>query len=157
MTETINIPENMEQPETAEAAVKPYTFRKLSGDDMFLMFSIIKKIGLKEFKQCFEGDNIKGLVEAFTKSKDGENAEESGNNDKSIMSIGFAVGFDALDVILGNLPKCKEGIYQLLSQTSNLSEDVIRADALLLTEMIIDFFKKEEFPAFIKVVSKLFK
>ena len=144
MNETIEITEPVAEQETA----KPYTFRKLSSDDMFLMFTIIKKIGLKEFKQCFEGEALDTLVAAF---------KDSGGDAKALTAVGIGVGFDALDVILGNLPKCKEEIYQLLEQTSNLSKDTIRADALLFTEMVIDFFKKEEFPAFIKVVSGLFR
>ncbi len=134
-----------------EVAQKPYTFRKLSSDDMFLMFTIIKKIGLKEFKKCFEGDSLKELVTAFKDSED-----EKAKN-KALMAVGVAVGFDAIDVILGNLPKCKEEIYSLLSQVSGIDVEEIRADALMFTEMVIDFFKKPEFPGFFKVVSKSFK
>ena len=62
------------------------------------------------------------------------------------------------DVILGNLPKCKDDIYQMLSQTSNLSVAQVKKLPLAqFTEMVIDFIKKEEFRDFIKVVSKLFK
>ena len=162
MKETTKIKDSVET-ESAEAVetvemdpAKPYTFRKLSSDDMFLMFSIIKKIGLKEFKACFEGDSVKKLIASLMNSGETEK-DNSGETEKTLMSIGFSVGLDALDVLLGNIPKCKEEIYQLLSQTSNMSEEEIRSDALLLVEMVIDFFKKAEFPAFIKVVSKLFR
>jgi hypothetical protein len=153
MTEAIETKEIIEQAE--QEAAKPYTFRKLSSDDIFLMFTIIKKIGFKEFKKCFEGDTVNTLVSAF-KSANSADKDESGA-DKALMAVGFAIGFDAVDVILGNLSKCKEEIYELLSQVSGMKIDEIRADGLLFTEMLIDFFKKPEFPGFIKVVSKLFK
>lgn len=151
MTETIEMKETIEAAETVDQeAKKPYTFRKLSSDDMFLMFTIIKKIGLKELKQCFDVDQLKELAKTYQEAEPGKEKE------KALIAMGVAVGIDAVDIILGNLPRCKEHIYQLLAGVSDLSEDVIRDDAILFTEMIIDFFKKEEFPAFFKVVSKLF-
>jgi hypothetical protein len=60
-------------------------------------------------------------------------------------------------VIFNNLPKCEKEIYQLLAQVSGMSEDEVKKDGILFTEMLFDFVKKEEFPAFIKVVSRLFK
>ena len=46
----------------------------------------------------------------------------------------------------------------MLSQTSNLTDDEIKAPgtAAMFLEMVIDFIKKEEFRDFIKVVSRLF-
>ena len=149
MTETIEKNEAVET-ETASENAKSYVFRKLSSDDMFLMFRILGKIGIKDFKHAFSGDALETLIASF---------KQSGENDsaKTLTAIGVSVGFDAMDMILNNLPKCAEEIYQLLSQTSGLDVDTIRADAILFTEMLIDFVKKEEFPAFIKVVSRLFK
>lgn len=156
MTEAIETKEPVEMTETE--AEKRYTFRKLSSDDMFLMFSIIKKIGLKEFKQCFDGESVKQIMAKFVKVPgNDENAEAPGNDGEKLLAVGLAVGFDALDVIIGNLPKCKDEIYQLLAQASNVSVKEIRGDGLLMTDMIIDFFKKPEFPAFFKAVSKLFR
>ena len=147
MIEMNEIKENAAATDTAaQETAKPYTFRKLSADDMFLMFRIISKIGIKELKNCMSGDDVSTLMAA---AKDG--------TDKAIAAIGVAVMIDAVDIVLGNVHKCKEEIYSLLAQVSDMSESDIKADALLFTEMVIDFFKKEEFPAFIKVVSKLFK
>ena len=74
MTEAIIEPV---QPEM-EAAVKPYTFRPLGGEDVFLMFKIIGKIGVKEFNACFEHDGIKHLVAAMMGEKTiNEEAEAS--------------------------------------------------------------------------------
>ena len=42
-----------EVPEVAAPVEKPYKFRTLSSTDMFLMFKILGKIGIKELKKCF--------------------------------------------------------------------------------------------------------
>lgn len=146
MIEAIEKNENIQAVE--QATEKPYTFRKLSAEDMFLMFSIIKKIGVKEFKKCFEGDSLETLMSTF---------KDSGGDEKALTAVGVAIGFDVVDLILGNLPKCEKEIYQLLAQVSGMPEDEVKKDMILFTEMVIDFIKKDEFPDFIKVVSRLFK
>lgn len=130
--------------------LKPYKFRKLDVDDVFLMFTIISKIGIKEFKACFEDKKV-GLT--ISKMFSSESKEEAG----AIYSVAAVVLLPIADIVIGNLGKCKEDILNLLAQTSDLEVEQIRADAILFTEMVIDFFKKPEFPDFMKVVSKLFK
>ena len=131
-----------------EAAEKPYVFRKLSAVDVFPMFKIIGAIGINEFTACFEKDGIKNMIASFT--------GESGEDMSSI--VGISVILEIANVIIGNLPKCENEIYQILSQTSNLSvAQVKKLDMAVFFEMVIDFIKKEEFKDFIKVVSKLFK
>ena len=130
-----------------EEETKPYTFRKLSAEDMFLMFRILGKIGFKELKSSFEGDTLQKIT----------SASEIEDTEKKIVAIGVAIGLDAVDLLLNNIPKCENEVFQLLAQTSNIKEKEIRADAVLFTEMLVDFVKKEEFPAFFKAVSKLFK
>ena len=148
------------QPET-EAAVKPYEFRTLGGEDMFLMFRIIGKIGVKEFNACFKNDGIKHLVAAMMGEKlaKAKEATDEGADEESSVSVTYiSVILEVADVIFNNLPKCENEIFQMLSRTSNLSDAQIRRLPLdQFTEMVIDFIQKEEFRDFIKVVSKLFK
>ena len=140
------------QPEVVEP-VKPYTFRTLGGGDVFLMFRIIGKIGVKEFNACFEHDGIKHLVAAMMGEKMA-NAED----EPSVSVTYISVVLEVADVIFRNLPKCEDEIFQMLSNTSNLSvAQVKKLNLAQFTEMVIDFIKKEEFKDFIKVVSKLFK
>ena len=142
MSEIIEMNPNME---TAE---KPYVFRKLSAIDVFPMFKIIGAIGINEFTSCFEKDGIKNMIASFT----GESKEDMSS------IVGISVILDIANVIIGNIPKCENEIYQILSQTSNLSPAQIKKlDMAVFFEMVIDFIKKEEFKDFIKVVSKLFK
>ena len=153
MSETKDLEVVQPEAEIAEAVVKPYTFRLLGAPDIFLMAKIIKTIGIKEFKACFESDGIMSLIQnATTEAK-------QGGEDSNIISVGVGIALEIGDVILGNLPKCEKDIYQLLSQTSNLSVEEIKApgNAVMFLEMVIDFIKKEEFRDFIKVVLKLFK
>ena len=135
------------EPETTKA--KPYTFRRLAAEDIFPMFTIINKIGLKEFKTLFEGDNLARLAASF---KGGKTAE------KAIEEVGISVFIEIVGIILGNLPKCEADIFNMLANTSDLTvEQVRKLDMADFAEMIMDFVKKEEFADFIKVVSKLFK
>lgn len=138
-----------------EVAEKPYTFRRFSSTDMFPMFRIIGKIGLKEFTAAIDKDALNELV-----SKGMESSKEEGGE----FSLGdFAVGGTSVilgiaDVIFSKLPYCENDIYQILSQTSNLSfDEVKKLDGAVFLEMVIDFIKKDDFKDFIKVVSKLFK
>ena len=151
MKETTEMKEPVEAVEIVETAeqetVKPYNFRKLSSKDIFLMTKVLGKIGIRQFKKCFEGDQLDELVKAFKEKK----------SDDALMSIGVTVGFEGIDIIIGNLYKCEDDIYKLLSNVSGVPVSEIEEDAILFTEMLIDFFKKPEFPDFIKVVSKLFK
>ena len=143
--------------EVAESA-KPYTFRTLGGEDVFLMFRIIGKIGVKEFNACFEHDGIKHLVaammgEKLTKANDVEGEEETSYSVTYITVI-----LEVADVIFRNLPKCESEVFQMLSQTSDLSVAQVKKLSLAqFTQMVIDFIKKEEFRDFIEVVSGLFK
>ena len=146
---------NAEAVETAEAMEKPYTFRLLGAPDMFLMFKIISKIGIREFNACFENDGITNLVASMM----GEKKEQTDGEEKSASVTYIEVILEVADVLIKNISKCENDIYQMLSQTSNLTIDEIKApgNSAMFLEMIIDFIKKEEFRDFIKVVSKLFK
>ena len=139
------------QPES-EAAVKPYTFRPLGGEDVFLMFKIIGKIGVKEFNACFENDGIKHLVAGMM-------GEKALQDDEASVSVTYiSVILEVADVLFSNIAKCENEVFQMLSQTSNLTVAQVKKLPLAqFTEMVIDFIKKEEFRDFIKVVSKLFK
>ena len=125
---------------------KVYTFRTLNSTDLFLMFKILAKIGINEFAKSFDKDTVKNLIAS---TKGAENASAV---------VGISVMLEISNVVIGNLPKCENEIYQMLSNTSNLTvAQVKNLDFITFTEMVIDFVKKEEFKDFIKVVLRLFK
>lgn len=127
---------------------KNYELRNLTSDDIFPMFQIISKIGIREFKSCFDSPEVK---EAIKKSA-------GGNEEIDLNSIGLAVVIDIAGIIMSNVPRAKEDIYLLLSQLSGMSKKEISALPMsTFAQMIIDVVKKDEFKDFFQVVSKLFK
>ena len=126
-------------------------FKQLKSSDMFIMFKIINKIGLNEIKNQLEPKTIEKLVDGFKgkgKSKD---------KDSLMYSVGLSVSIEMANVIIGNLPKCEDEIYTLLSRVSGKSKkDIAELDMVTFTEYIVEFLKKDEFKDFIKVASKLF-
>ena len=135
--------------EMAVEEKKPYTFRRLGPEDIFLMFSIIGKIGVNEFNSMLEKDSIKKLAGAFA----------GGDKDAAALtSVGITVALELANVICNKLPTCRHEIYQLLAQVSGQTEDDIKhMDGVVFFEMVLDFVMKEEFADFIKVVSKRFR
>ena len=126
-----------------------YTFRKLNSTDTFLMFKIIGKIGINEFTACFDKENLKQMISTFA----GKDA-----NGEAYTMAGIAVALEVANVIVSNLPKCEAEIYQLLSNTSNLSvKEIKELDFVTFAQMVIDFIKKDEFRDFASVVSNAFK
>ena len=117
--------------------------RKLTSKDIFPMSKIISKIGIKEFKECFESDAVKNA----TKDK----------NNVDVTALGMAVMFDVAGVILAHLSDCENDIYNFLADLSGVSVKELQAVSMAeLAEMIIDLVQKEEFKDFFKVVTKLF-
>ena len=127
---------------------KAYELRGLTADDIFPMFNIISKIGIKEFKACFESQEVKSAIGKVA----------AGNENENLGAIGFAVALDIANILFTNLHKAKEDIYQLLAQLSGKTKkDIASLPMATFMQMIIDVVRKEEFADFFQVVSKLFK
>lgn len=123
---------------------KAYTLRTLTADDMFPMFQIISKIGIKEFKHSFENPEI---IKAF-KAEGGTDIE----------SLGIEIAFDLAGVLMANLPVAKDSIYTFLAGVSGMTKQDIAALPMgTFLEMIVDVIKKDEFKDFFKAVKKLLK
>lgn len=126
-------------------------FKQLKSSDMFIMFKIINKIGLNEIKNQLEPKTIEKLVDSFKgkgKAKD---------KDSLMYSVGLSVSIEMVNVIIGNLPKCEDEIYTLLSRVSGKSKkEISELDMVTFTEYIVEFVKKDEFKDFTKVALKLF-
>ena len=136
---------------------KPYILRDLCADDVFPMLAILKKLGIKEFKECFSKETLEGIVGTFM---GGAKAENNNEND-TLVAVGISIlpsVLEVADVLIGNLSKCENEFYKFLENISNLSVDQIKKLKMAdFFEMIVDVLKKEEFKDFIKVVSRLFK
>lgn len=128
--------------------VKPYELRDLKADDMFPMFNIISKIGIKEFKACFQSEDVTRMIAAA-----GEEGKEV-----DVASVGMIAVFDIAGILMKNIPSCKDDIYLFLSQLSGLSKkEIADLPMITFTNMIVDVIKKEEFKDFFQGVSKLLK
>lgn len=131
-----------------ETTAKAYELRNLTADDVFPMFQIISAIGIKEFKSCFDSDEIKKAVAEA--AKNGEQAD--------VGAVGMNVALDIASIIIANVPKCKDAIYLFLAQLSGMTKkDIAGLPMMTFVEMIVDVIKKPEFKDFFQVVSKLFK
>ncbi len=121
-----------------------YELRELCSKDIFPMFNIISKIGVKEFKECFESDEVKQMI------GDGDGADVS--------SIGITIIMDVASIVIAHISDCEKDIYKLLAGLSGMKEsDIAELPMNTFAAMVIEVFKKDEFKDFIQVVSKLFK
>lgn len=61
-------------------------------------------------------------------------------------------------IILGNLYKCENDIYNFLGRIANVNVEEIKALSMAeFADLVIEIVKKPEFKDFFSVVSKLFK
>ena len=126
-------------------AEKKYELRRLNASDIFMMLKILSSIGIKEFRKCFDSENIGELVKG-TKTED------------AAAKVGVAVMFDIAGIVLDNLPSCEKYVYAFLANLSGLKADEIAALPMAeFAEMVVDVIKKEDFRDFMKVVSRSFK
>ena len=146
-----------------EERAKPYVLRELCAEDIFPMLTIVKKIGLKEFKECLNKEALEGIVDIFIDGAKAENKDgENGNSENSTLAaVGISIlpsVIDLADVLIGNIAKCENDFYKFLENISNLSVAEIKKLKMAdFVGMIVDVVKKEEFKDFFKVVSELFK
>lgn len=132
----------------SETTEKKYELRELQSKDVFPMFRIISKIGVKEFKSCLETEEVKDAISKMANKQENANVE----------AVGMAVMLDIASVVISHIADAEADIYQFLSGLSGMSrKDLESLDMVTFFEMIVDVFKKEEFKDFIGVVSKLFK
>lgn len=126
---------------------KTYELRRLTADDIFPMFQILSKVGIKEFKNCFDSPEIKSII---SNTAEGEKVD--------VNAVGLTVVMDIVGILMTNLPKAKDDIYLLLSQISGLKVKEVAALPMNdFVQMIIDVIQKDEFKDFFQVVSRLFK
>ena len=118
---------------------KTYTLRGLTAEDVFPMLKIISGIGLKEFKGCFESEELRTAIRSMTVEK--EDGAEGAEIDTT--ALGLMVAVDVASVIIANVPKCKKEIAALPMN--------------VFLSMIVDVVKKEEFKDFFGDVAGLFR
>ena len=142
--------------ETVESTVdeteKKYELRPLAASDLGMVCKIISEIGVRQFKECFNVDQIKESMKA-----DADGAEETEDSkeakDAKLESIGFSVVFDIAGIVISNIPAAEADIASL----TGLSVPQVRALSLAdYGEIILDVATNEDFKDFFKRVMKLF-
>lgn len=130
-----------------------YTIRTLNAEDIFPVVNIISKIGISEIKKSFNGAAIHSLVKDVKKEK-GKDVD----NDTLTKEVGVSIFFDFAEIVLKNLGKCKEEIFEFLSSVTSISvADLKMLSPAEFMEMVIAVFKKSEFKDFMRVVLKFVK
>lgn len=126
-----------------------YILHTPKAPDIFTLASIIGAIGVNKFSSCLQNEEVQKLVKGISKKK-------TVNNDDISMIAGIGVFTEIAQIILVGMPVCEEKVYKLLSDTSNLSLEEVKAlDGVTFIEMIVDFFKTNM--DFIKAASKYVK
>ena len=124
----------VEAVEEEEVIERPYKLRKLKDGDLFPLLKLFRKIGLKEFK------------DAFMQYASGKSLEE----------VGVLVILDMADVIIGNLDKVEDEVYEFWSSLSGLPvEDMKEMEFGTLPLMIYDSFNEVKNTSFFKALFKL--
>ena len=112
---------------------RPYTLRRLKDGDLFPLLKILKKIGIRDCK------------EAFIQVASGE---------KSVKQIGIMASFDIADILIGNLAKAEDEIYELWSDLSGIpAEEMKDMEFGTLPLMIMDTFSEARNTGFFRVLS----
>ena len=94
------VEENKEEENKEEEVIeRPYKLRRLKDSDLFLLLKILKKIGIKDYK------------EAFIQVVSGE---------KTLKQIGIMASFDIADILIGNLAKVVDETYEMWSDISGI-------------------------------------
>lgn len=129
----------------AEEIKKPYEFRKLKADDLFLVLNLVKKIDLKSLSTAYQS-GLNKVVEVQGKEVNNEEYAE----------VGVAM-FNVAQIIIERITECKNEIYDLLVATSNLSlEEIKELDLATFIEMIKDFCTQKEFTSLFTQAIQLF-
>lgn len=113
-----------------------YELRELKSSDMGQVCKIIKAIGIKEFKESFNVDDIKG-----------------GN----VEAVGFEVMFGIATTVIENIPKAQKDIDSFLASITGMKvaeiQDMNLGD---YGDLIVQVVGKKEFKDFFSHAMKLF-
>ena len=121
-----------------------YVKRKLGVGDLMPAVRIVGKIGVSDFKKCFSADTVKNMI------KNGE------TSDVMIEKIGFETVLNALDVLLVNIPKCEQDMYEFMASMCQVSVDEFKEfPPSAFVDVLQEIFTAEEAKDFFSHVSRL--
>lgn len=113
------------------------TPRPLKGTDIFLMTSIIGKLGVKNLMRCWDAPDVK------------EARENSGEDNAE--KLGQLIFLGVIDVVLERLEYCGDSICRLLAKLYDMPEAEIKEKgAVEYLDMFMTVVKDENFVDFFK-------
>ena len=125
-----------------------YEMRKLQATDLFSVVKILNGIGLKNVREAINIEEINDVRKGMTK----------GNEDVITSKIGLNVVMSLATVILENLPKIENDLYNFIGSVIDMKrKDVAQMDMGDFMDLLITIIQKEEFKDFFKRASKLIK
>jgi len=125
---------------------KIYELGKFKATDVVVFATMLSKIGLGKVSDAFGKENVTALLGQLN----GEQKKDE------TAYVGLGIGLQIAEIILGNLDKCQNELFTLLSNVSNLSvEEVKDLDAEVLFEMIYDVIRLPQFKNFTRLASRL--
>ncbi len=138
-----------------------YTLRKPKATDIFVVSKIIKGIGLKNIKDCFNTSDINELRASLMDENKlvDENGKVTYKNfsDEQLTKFGVEMVTSVGDLVLERMEVVQKDLINLISNLTGLSikevEDLPIAD---FAEIVIAIVKEPDFVDFIKVVLKSF-
>lgn len=120
-----------EEAQEAVQETKPYQFRELTADDLFLMIGIFEELDLDTMIKAFDGQ--KGMSQA-------------------------QLGITFVKSAIGSVTGSKEAIYKFLAEFSNLSAEEIKGLKLAtFVKMLKDFANHDGVYDLFQEVVSLFK
>ena len=145
--------------ETVEEVIgRPYNLRKLADADLFPVLQLLRKLGLKDFKDAFIAKRHEYMQQL---NEFNPNLYETDEEKKKAMedlqkSAGLNVVMDMADVMISKIETHKDSIYGFYSTLSGLQpEEIMQMEFGTLPLMIYDSFSEVKNTAFFKVLSKL--
>lgn len=128
-----------------------YELRDLTADDTFPMCEIVSKIGMDELKELLQNQQFKKTAVAMASGAVADTDTEAEN-------LGLSFALSLLQIVLRNMSKCRDDIYQLLSGLSGLTkQDIAKLPMRDYIGMLKDTLTKAEFRDFFTDVVELLK
>lgn len=123
---------------------KKYELRSPKADDMFLMFRILSKVGVKNLKNCFSTGDVMAAIR--------------GEGKKDSEAVGLSVALEIASVLMEHMDDAKKDIFTFLSNLSGMKASEIAALEMAdFAQMVIEVIQMEGFRDFFQRVFALLK
>ncbi len=130
-----------------------YVKRKLNIGDLMPVVKIVGEIGIKDFKKCFTDIDTSNFLEDGPETV---KVSEDEKRDGLFEKVGISVAFDAVDILLTNIPKCERELYTFMTSMCCVTEDEFKEYPLsAFVDILVEIFETEEAKDFFTRVAGL--